>query len=178
MSQRLSMRKTREILRLKWHLGRTNREIGISVKASSSTVSECICRARRAGLSWPLDEALDDAVLIGMLYPSQQKVNTKEDQLDWQYVYNEMKRKGVTLQLLWYDYKSHHPEGLSYSQYCNLYRQWRSQVDICMRQTHKAGEKMFVDYAGMTIPILVDTNRRAQHSGGHHSDSLYKTKSF
>lgn len=149
------MRKIREILRLKWAMKRSNREIGASVKASSSTVSDCVRRASRAGLSWPLKASLDDAALESLLYaPAQRKVSERDKNIDWVRVDTEMKRKGVTLQLLWYEYRATHPEGLGYSRYCDLYRAWRSQLDTCMRQSYKAGEKMLVDYAGMTVPII------------------------
>lgn len=155
MSQKLTMRKTREILRLRWSLNRTHREIATSVGISSSTVSDCLARAARAGLQWPLEESLDDDALEARLYSSPlRQPNGKSQEFDWPKVQRELKRKGVTLQLLWIEYKSQHPEGLNYSYYCELFRAWRSQVDVCMRQTHKAGEKMFVDYAGMRIPII------------------------
>lgn len=155
MSQKLTMRKTREILRLRWSLNRTHREIATSVGISTSTVSDCLARAKRAGLQWPLDEALDDDVLEARLYLHPLgKLKGGEWNLNWPKVQEELKRKGVTLQLLWQEYRSQNPTGLNYSYYCDLFRAWRSQVDVCMRQTHKAGEKMFVDYAGMKIAII------------------------
>jgi transposase len=158
MSQKLTMRKTREILRLRWSLNRSHREIATSVGISTSTISDCLARAKRAGLQWPLEESLDDDALEARLY-SQPLGQLKEGEgkFDWPKVQDELKRKGVTLQLLWQEYKSQNPMGLNYSYYCELFRAWRSQVDVCMRQIHKAGEKMFVDYAGMTIPIINST---------------------
>ena len=73
---------------------------------------------------------------------------------DWAEVQNELKRKGVTLALLWQEYKTDHPDGYQYSQFCELYRIWLGSVDPVMRQKHKAGEKLFVDYAGQTIPVV------------------------
>ena len=72
---------------------------------------------------------------------------------DWAYVHKELRRKNVTLQLLWLEYREAHPDGYGYSQFCNLYRAWRRQVDVVMRQVHRAGEKLFVDFPGDTIPI-------------------------
>jgi transposase len=155
MSQKLTMRKTREILRLRWSLNRSHREIAASVGVGSSTVGDCLARAKRAGLKWPLDDSLDDVALEERLYANtNRKVDEKDRQFNWPHIQQELSRKGVTLQLLWSEYNSHHPDGLNYSRYCDIFRAWRSQVDVCMRQTHKAGEKMYVDYAGMTIPII------------------------
>jgi len=154
MSKKISMRKTREILRLKWHLGRSNRETAISVNVSSSTVSDCVRRAKRAGLSWPLDGALNEAALEALLYSGpRSKVSDRVRCVDWGKVHHELKRKGVTLQLIWHEYRLRHPDGLGYSRYCELYREWKTGLSVCMRQNHKAGEKIFVDYAGMTASI-------------------------
>ena len=157
MSQRVSMRKIREILRLKWQLNRSNREIAISVKISSSTVSECVRRARNAKLSWPLDDSLDDQALERLLYKvPENRVDTSSLKINWVDVHHQMKRKGVTLQLLWHEYKAQYPAGISYTRYCHYYREWREKIDVCMRQDYKAGEKLFVDYAGLTVPIIVN----------------------
>ncbi len=165
MSQKLTMRKTREILRLRWSLKRSHREIATSVGVGSTTVGECLARAQRAGLQWPLDESLDDDALHALLYSNAKcKIDDKNRTLDFSGIQQELSRKGVTLQLLWSEYKSRHPEGLSYSRYCDNFRKWRSQVDVCMRQTHKAGEKMYVDYAGMTIPIINSSTGEIQQA--------------
>lgn len=150
---RLSMRKTREILRLRWGLGLAGRAVGRSVRCSSSTVSDCVARAEAAGLSWPLPDELSDEQLEQLLYPVKQSENPRPD-LDYQTVHRELRRKGVTLRLLWQEYRAAHPEnGLEYSAYCDRYRRWRRSVDVVMRQTHTAGDKLFVDYAGLKIPI-------------------------
>jgi len=158
MSERLSMRKIREILRLKWELKCGNRTIATSVGVSSSTVSDCLKRAERAKLTWPLPvEGYNDEKLEKLLYLPVRNKTPENCVVDWTYVHSELKRKGVTLQLLWGEYQTQYAQGLSYSQYCRNYRVWREQLDMCMRQNYKAGEKMFVDYAGMTMPIVVDT---------------------
>lgn len=156
MSEKLSMRKIKEILRLKWHLGHTHREIATSIKVSASTVSDCARRATEKGLTWPLDESLDEQALHLLLYGKPARTQVDPTQFDWIYVRKELSRKGVTMQLLWYEYKQHHPNGVSYSQYCRLYRQWRNKLDVCLRQTYLGGEKLFVDYAGLTVPIIID----------------------
>lgn len=164
MSKRLSMRKITEILRLKWSCGRSNRVIANSIRVSTSTVSDCVRRAKRAGLSWPLPEHLDDGHLEQLLYsPVRNGASDAGKGIEYTHIYQELKRKGVTLHLLWEEYKDSHPEGVSYSQYCNLYRSWSKQIDVYMRQPHKAGEKMFVDYAGMSIPLILDINSDRTH---------------
>ncbi|MBN1945802.1 MAG: IS21 family transposase [Bradymonadales bacterium] len=155
-THRLTMRKTREILRLKWGLGRSGREVARSLGISPATVGDCILRAKLAGLSWPLNDDLDDGQLEAMLYPPP-KGKRRELAPDWPTIFRELKRKGVTLALLWQEYKAAQPEGYQYSQFCELYRRWRKKLDVVMRQEHRAGEKMFVDYAGPTVEI-VDPN--------------------
>jgi transposase len=148
------MRKIKEILRLKWSLQRSNREIAKSCSVSHSTVKECLLRADSAGLCWPLAPDLDDAALESLLYPVRASERSERRMLDMTYLHRELKKKGVTLQLLWDEYKEAHPEGYQYSQFCHLYRQWTQKLDVTLRQEHRAGEKMFVDYAGQTFPIV------------------------
>jgi hypothetical protein len=150
----MTMHKAREILRLKWGQGLSNRQVGRSVKASPATVSSCLLRAKAAGLSWPLPEAVDDAALEALLYP--RKGSRKgRPQPDLKHIYRELKRKGVTLELLWMEYKAAHPErGYQYSQFCELYRNWRKTLNVVMRQDHPAGKRLFVDYAGQTMPLV------------------------
>ncbi len=151
---RMTMHKAREILRLKWGQGLSNREVGRSVKASPATVSSCLMRAKAAVLSWPLPEAVDDAALEALLYP--RKGSRKgRPQPDLKHIYRELKRKGVTLELLWMEYKAAHGErGYQYSQFCKLYRSWRKTLDVVMRQEHPAGKRLYVDYAGQTMQLV------------------------
>lgn len=153
------MRKIREILRLKWECHCSYHLIACSVGVSSSTVRECLRRAAEASLSWPLDDGLDDTQLEILLYPPVKK-RKDEDQMeiDWAYIHKELKRKAMTLMLLWQEYKGQCPQGIGYSRFCDLYRGWCGQLDVWMRQTHKAGEKCFVDYAGLTMPIVINSN--------------------
>jgi len=153
--RRLSMRKIKEVLRLKWDQKLTNRQIAKSCSISHTTVREYHLRAELAGLSWPLDPKLDDTAIEHLLFPRCRKPGPNKRQMpDMKYLYQELKRKSVTLQLLWYEYKQSNPEGYQYSQFCNRYRQWAKKLDVTLRQEHRAGEKMFVDYAGQTVPII------------------------
>ncbi len=152
----LSMRKIREILRLKWECKCSNHLIALSIGSSSSTVSECLRRAREAHLSWPLSDELDDEKLTALLYPPQKKIGAEErGNIDWLHIHKELKRKHMTLMLLWQEYKEQHPQGIRYSQFCHCYQKWSEHLDAWMRQTYKFGEKCFVDYAGDKMPIVL-----------------------
>jgi transposase len=153
-NRRLSMRKIKEVLRLHQEIGLSERQIAKSCGISRSTVKDYLHRAQRAGLSWPLSSELDDAQLENLLFPLSQPIapeNRGMPPLD--YLYQELKRKGVTLQLLWCEYKQSNPEGYQYSQFCKRYQRWVDKLDVCLRQQYRAGEKLFVDYAGQTIPV-------------------------
>lgn len=152
--KRLSVRKIREVLRLKWACGLQNRAVAASCRISPSSVSEYVQRARAAGLSWPLPEGLDDAGLEGQLYPPTKRPVKEAIPLpDWPAVHAELRKKGVTRQLVWQEYRAEHPQGYRYSQFCKLYHQWRCQLQPTMRQTHQAGTAM-VDYAGLTMSVV------------------------
>jgi transposase len=153
---RKSMRKIRHVLKLAWESGLSKREIARSLAMSPTSVGEYLRRAADAGLRWPLPEIWDDGQLEAALFPSLPKVTRDSRPLpDWAEVYREMKkRRGITLVLLWEEYKAVHPEGLQYSQFCDRYRAWVGTRDLVMRQDHRGGEKLFVDYAGQTVPII------------------------
>jgi transposase len=120
-----------------------------------TTVREYLQRAAKAGLSWPLPEGLPDNELEALLFPPPVSADRAPRPLpEWKTLHEELKRKGVTLFLLWEEYKGVHPEGYEYSRLCDLYRQWAGKLPVWMRQDHKAGEKLFVDYAGMTMPVV------------------------
>ena len=152
---RLSMRKIEEILRLKYEMGLTHREITRSCAISASTVSECVTHAKAVGLSWPLPEGEGGAELEALLYPPA-TANSKRQipEPDWQQVHKEYRRKHVTLSLLWIEYRQEHPDGYGYSQFCHHYKEWRGRLEPMMRQKHRAGEKLFIDYAGQTVAII------------------------
>jgi len=147
------MRKIRDVLRLH-AAGLTGRQIAHSVGTARSTVAECLRRAQAAGLAWPLPESLTETALDQRLYPAPMPSSEPRPSADWAGIHHELRRKGVTLQLLWQEYREQHPEGYRYSRFCDLYRQWLRRVDVVMRQEHRAGEKLFVDYAGPTMPII------------------------
>ena len=112
-------------------------------------------RAQQAGLSWPLPPEIDEAALEHRLFPSIPLVPQEKRQMpSMEYLHQELKKKGVTLQLLWHEYKEKDPEGYQYSQFCHLYHQWAEKLDPCLRQEYRAGEKLFVDYAGQTMEII------------------------
>lgn len=153
-AERLSMRKIREVLRLSFGGKLSPSAISQSCGMGRTTVREYLQRARKAGLSWPLPEGLSDAELEAFLFPPRVSPEQAPRPLpDWHAIHEERKRKGVTLFLLWEEYKAAHPEGYEYSRFCDLYRQWAGRLPVWMRQEHKAGEKLFVDYAGMTMPV-------------------------
>ncbi len=152
-AERLSMRTTHEILRLRWACGLTNRQIARSCGVARSTVAECLRRATAAGLTWPLPPDLDEAALAARLYPPPPAVVLDRPQPVWADLHAELRRPGVTLQLLWDEYKAAHPTGYQYSQFCVHYRRWAARLDVCLRQEHRAGEKLFVDYAGQSLAL-------------------------
>lgn len=152
-ARRLPLRKTREILRLLWHLGFGVRKTARSCQTSHATVVEYRDRAQAAGLDWQQVEAMDAASLERQLFPATEEP-AQRPLPDWSEIHLEHKKPGVTLQLLWDEYKVCYPEdGYQYSRFCELYGQWRGRLDLSMRQQHKAGEKLFVDYCGQTVPI-------------------------
>lgn len=152
--ERLSMRKIKEVLRLYFEHQQSIRQIAQSCNIARSTVPEYLHRAEQAGVTWPLPEEMDDATLENRLFPPQALIPQEKRQMPpMGYLHQERKKKGVTLMLLWHEYKQANPDGYQYSQFCDLYRQWVKTLDVCLRQEYRAGEKLFVDYAGQTIPI-------------------------
>lgn len=162
---RITMRKLKELLRLHYDAGLSQRAVARSLNLSNSTVHEYIVRFKGSKLAWPLHEAIDDQALERMLFPEVGVAKRREDIPDWGYVHQELKKPGVTLVLLWTEYKQDHPGGYQYTQFCELYSRYASRLNVTMRQHHKAGEKLFVDYAGQTVPVTDPTSgevRRAQ----------------
>lgn len=147
------MRNIREILRLKHENNLSNRQIAKSIGCSKDAVSIIVGRAQAMGLSWPISDDLNDARLEEIIYPSIQPKSIRPEP-DWNYIHREMKRKHVTLTILWHEYKQDHPDGLMYSHFCEKYRQWLKVSQVIMPQHHKAGEKLFVDWAGDTVDII------------------------
>jgi transposase len=152
---KLPMRKTREILRLHFESQLRPRQIASICQVGKGSVQRYLVRLRAAGLSWPLPADLDDVALERRLFPPPPAPSSYDRPLpDWAAIHKELKsRKNVTLQLLWEEYKQAYPEGYAYSWYCECYRQWEHRLDVVLRHEHRAGEKMFVDYAGQTVPV-------------------------
>jgi transposase len=145
------MRKVREILRLRWSEQLSLRDVATALAMPHATVALYEKRALEAGLTWPLPDLDDDALEAVLFVPTLEKVTREAP--DFAYLQRELRHKGVTLQLLFDEYRESHPDGYAYSQFCLLFRQWRRHLDVVMRQDHKAGEKLFVDFPGLTIPI-------------------------
>ncbi len=152
---RLPMRRLREILRLKYDCGLSHRAIARACGVGAGTVSEYLQRARQAGLIWPLPEDLDDAALEARLFVPTPDASGPRPLPDAAFLHQELKRPGVTLQLLWVEYIKVHPDGYRYSQFCEHYRRFARTLSPTMRQVHRAGEKAFVDFSGKR-PEIVD----------------------
>ena len=154
-ANRLSMRKIKEVLRLKWANNLSDRKIAQSCNISRPAVVSYVERATLAGLSWPLPDSLTDAAIEQLLFPIQPKsVERDRVQPDWSAIHQELQKKNVTLFLVWQEYREQHPKGYQYSWFCHHYRDWLGRRDYSMRQTHRLGEKLFVDYAGHTVPVI------------------------
>lgn len=153
-AERLTMRQVREVLRLKWERGYSDRKAAFACGVSRPAVKLTVARAIAAGLGWPLPVELDDAALERRLFPPAPRPGQSRPLPDYAEVHQELRRKGVTLMLLWEEYQALYPAGLQYSQYCERYRAWARHLKLSMRQVHRAGEQCFVDYAGQTVPVV------------------------
>ena len=156
-AERTTMRQVREIMRLHT-AGVSTRQIGIRVGVAASTVRLTLQRVAQAGLSGGgAPEQTDVALEAALFSGSGKKIGHRlHPDPDWAAIHRELKRKHVTLTILWDEYIAHHPDGYRYSRFCELYRAWEGRLSVTMRQTHQAGEKLFVDYAGDTIPVVID----------------------
>jgi transposase len=157
-AERISMRQVRDVLRLRYGAGISGREIGRRLGLSSSTVRETLRRAAAAGIGWPLSPDLTDTVLEDRLYgqAASRQGHRRIVEPDWAMIHRELKRKHVTLSILWDEYIAHNHDGYRYSRFCELYRAWEGKLSVTMRQSHAGGEKLFVDYAGDTVPVIID----------------------
>ena len=153
-AERLSMRKVREVLRLKHALGMSYRKISEATGVGKTQAAEYVRRAQVAGITWPVPEGVDDVELDRLLLPVAGDSERARPAIDWPTVQNELRRRGVTLALLWQEYLAEHPSGYSYTRFCELHKIWRQTISATMRQTHLAGEKLFVDWAGDTLPVI------------------------
>jgi transposase len=150
--ERLSMRKIKEVLRLKFERGLSQRQVAKSVGVSRSTVAAYLMRAKAAGLKWPIEQGILDSDVELLLFPIQAPSSVSRASIDFAYIHQELSKKHTTLALLWEEYKSDHTDGYQYSQFCHHYGQWSKTLNVSMRQIHRAGEKGFVDYCdGLSI---------------------------
>ena len=155
------MRHVRDVIRLK-SAGMPTREIARRMGTAPSTVRLTIHRFEAAGLTWPLPDDITDAVLEARLFasvgagPGIRRGHRRQAEPDWAAVHRELRRKHVTLSILWEEYIAGEPGGYRYSRFCELYRAWEGRLSVTMRQSHAAGDKLFVDYAGDGVPVVID----------------------
>ena len=158
MQENISMLKLREIFRLRYENRLSVREIGSSCSIGRQTVANYIALAKISGINWDIDKNLEDNDLEAKLYKGKKKdekskIQSSKPVPSFEYIDIELKKTGVTLLLLWSEYKQENPEGYQYEMFCLLYRSWKQKQNVCMRQNYKAGEKLFIDYSGKKIPI-------------------------
>jgi transposase len=151
------MRRVREVLRLGF-AGISKHEIARRTGLAPSTVRETLARFKAAGLDWPLPAGITDSDLEARLYKSAgtKQGHRRHAEPEWAAIHRELKRKHVTLAILWDEYIEQHPDGYRYSRFCELYRAWEGKLSVTMRQAHAGGDKLFVDYAGDTVPVVID----------------------
>jgi transposase len=151
------MRKLREALRLRFELKLGYQQIGRSCAIAVSTVHKYLKRAEAAGLTWPLPEDWDEARLEALAFPPEKpavEAQPARPLPDFSSIHQQLRQhRHLTLQLLWEEYREANSDGYRYSRFCYLYQRWRSKLDVVLRQEHKAGEKVFIDWAGATIPV-------------------------
>jgi transposase len=151
------MRQIREVLRLRFEKNMSGRQIGQALGIGRTTAQEYLQKAQEAQLTWPLPEELNDDELQKLLFDTPALKNEKatiRPLPDSLRIHQELRKKGVTLQLLWEEYQQANPKGYKYTQFCEHYHRWANTLEPVMRQSHKAGEKLFVDYAGMTMGVV------------------------
>lgn len=155
-AKRITMRKLRDILRMRLSGDCSIREISRSTKVSVGSIQKLLTKAQALELTWPLPEDLDDGQLARLFYPAADTRTSSHLQIpDWPTVHQELKRPHMTKQLAWEEYTQQYPNrSLSYSRFCHRYKVWVGKQRRSMRQQHKAGEKCFVDYAGSTVPVV------------------------
>lgn len=155
-AKRTTMRKIREVLRLRMEAGLSIRQINHSTSISVGAIQKLLAKAESEGLSWPLPEELTESRLAQLFYPSADtRASHRFQEPAWETVHQELRRKEMTKLLLWEEYTAQYPNRCySYPQYCARYRQWAKGLRRSMRQVHKAGEKCFIDYCGVTVPVV------------------------
>lgn len=154
-ANRKTIRKIRKVIRLKFEADLSHERIAAATGISKGAVTKYLQRARDVGLGWPLPTAIDDAKLAALLFPSTPPLIARHAEPDFAHLHHELKRKGVTLQLLWEEYLVAHPgRAYRYSQCCLLFRRFHSRLKRSMRQVHHAGDKLFIDYSGATAAVI------------------------
>ena len=166
--KRVSMRKTREVLRLYFELKLGQRQVARSANLSQSTVHEYLKRFESSGLSWPLPAGMSEADLEKRLFTVDEVKPGSKTVPDFARIHEELQRhKHTTLQLLREEYRAVNPDGYRYSQFCHHYQNWKQERDLVLRQEHRPGEKLFVDWAGTTTPVFDPS------SGEAHAAQLF-----
>jgi len=160
------MRKIKEVLRLKYELNLGQRQIARTCAVGLATVNDYLARAERAGIGWPLPEGWGEPELEAALFGAEAAAREPQRATpDFAAIHQQRRtQRSVTLQLLWEEYREANPEGYRYSRFCELYQRWRRKQDVVLRQQYKAGEKLFVDWAGATIPIYSPTGGATQQA--------------
>ncbi len=148
------MRKIQEVLRFHPECGRSHRAIAQTVRASPTTVGDYLRRARLAGLTWPLSPGMTEMALEAALFLPQAGSQVKRPEPNWAAVHRQVGRSGVTLDLLWQEYRECHPDGYQYRGFCEHYRAVAGALPVTLRQSHAPGERLFVDYSGQTVTII------------------------
>jgi transposase len=160
------MRQVREILRLTFSSKIPGREIARRLGIAPSTVRETVTRFQTAGLAWPLADEVTEEALEAHLYGAAgtKQGHRRVPEPDWAALHRELKRKHVTLSILWDEYIERHPDGYRYSRFCELYRGWEGRLSVTMRQSHAGGDKLFVDYAGDGVPVVDRATGEIRHA--------------
>lgn len=161
---RVAMHKIKEVLRLRYIASLSQRQIAAALRLSNGVVAKYLAAAEHAGLTYPQLEQMDDAALARALWNSAPTAKALAALPDFASIHEQLKQKGVTRLLLWEEYRAAHPEGYGYTQFCVLYQQWRKRLKLSMRQTHRAGEKLFLDYSGKTVPVIDATTGEAREA--------------
>ena len=152
--KREPVRKIKEVLRLAYLEALSERQIALGANMKKTTVHDYLLRAKRASLTWSDVQSMDDVGIERLLLPAAPSTEVRRVLPVWGHIHTELRRKHVTLQLLWEEYRLEHSDGYSYSRFCELYQQFAGTVDVSMRQTHTAGDKAFVDYSGDGLEVI------------------------
>ncbi len=152
--KREPVRRIKEVLRLAYLEALSERQIALGANMKKTTVHDYLLRAKRAGITWSDVQSMDDDGLERLLFPVEAPAEVRRVLPDWGHIHTELHRKHVTLQLLWEEYRLQHADGYSYSHFCELYQHFADTLEVSMRQTHRAGDKVFVDYSGDGVEVI------------------------